>query len=199
MPTFSRDQAMQHVLNLNSLSTNPMLLNQYAAGFHQGDGGGGSGNRGWNASQMLQQQRETGEGGTGLPPLTDPALSSRTVSSGTGLQELHRLQQNYQMQNYQAIEPLLRRQFLEKQRAHELLRSSLAVQLGASISNNRTSGGLGVGGLAGSYQGPYRPTSLHPSLQQQQPVRNSAEALQAAMAALQTVGVEGEMQPPEVS
>lgn len=190
---------MQHVLNLNSLSTNPMLLNQYAAGLQQGGGRGGSGSHGWNASHMLQQQRETGEGGSGLPPLTGPALPSRTVTSGSGLQEAHQLQQNYQLQNYQVIEPLLRQQVLEQQRARELLRTSLAGQIGASISNNRTYGGLGIGGLAGAYQGPYRPASLHPSLQQQQqqPARSSAEAVQAAMAALQTVGHEGEMQPPQ--
>lgn len=198
MPASSRDQAMQHVLNLNRLSTNPMLLNQYVAGLQQGGaGGGGSGNRGWNASHMLQQQRESG--GSGLRPVTGPVLSSRTVGSGSGLQEAHQLQQNYQVQNYQAIEPLLRRQqFLDHQRAQELMRTSLASQIGASISNNRTYGGLGLGGLAGAYQGPYRPSSLHLS-QQQQPARNSAEALQAAMAALQTIGFEGTMDPPPVS
>jgi hypothetical protein len=209
--TFSREQAMQHILNAN-----PMLLAQHSSGPLQnnntgGAGGGGFLGGGWNASQMLQQQRDTGQGGTGLPSVNLPpstTLSSRIITSGSGLQQQQHAQQQHaqaaqaaymqNLKNYQAIAPLLGRNFHEQQLIQQLQQfPPVPGQMPAASLASR------YAGSNANYQGPYRPTSLQPSFQQQQQqqysTRNSAEAMKAAIAALQTVGIEGEMQPPGVS
>lgn len=150
---------------------------------HSEDYQGGGGGRGWNASQMLQQQRQAGESGSLFPP----SLTSRIITSGTGPRQLQQQQQQGQMplpdflmQNINAIAPLLQQQLIREAQAQ--------ARRYAELSNQRA---------ASSYQGPYRPTSSF--IAPQQPTRNTGEALQAALAALQTVGAEGEMQPPVVS
>jgi hypothetical protein len=207
-PTFghSREQATQQLLN-----SNPMLLNPFAGGIGGLDGGGEGSGRGWNASHMLQQQRETGQGGTGMPPNTvlppGQSISNRIISSGAGLPHLSatQLQQfQVQQQNFAAIAPLLQQQQNFDRRRDVYLASLAALQKqqgaggGGGGANRVVYGGLGVSGTA-AYPGPYRPASLQYQHQPQQLGRNSQEAIQAAMAALQTVGVEGEMEPPAVS
>ena len=159
------------------LNSNPMMLSQQHSEDYQGGGSG----RGWNASQMLQQQRQAGESGSLFPQ----SLTSRIITSGTGPRQHQQQHQQGQMpppdflmQNINAIAPLLQQQLIREAQARRF----------AELSAQRD---------AGNYQGPYRPTSSF--VAPQQPTRNTGEALQAALAALQTVGAEGEMQPPVVS